>query len=76
MAVDLAPVCDLGTPAEISATTKAYLHDNFRIILIALRDGATFGVEQEHFPEEDLPQPMGWPDVTMLTCRVCHSKIG
>jgi hypothetical protein len=33
-------------------------------------DGANFGVEQEHFPKDDL---MWWPDVTMLTC---HEKRG
>jgi hypothetical protein len=62
--VDLVTICDLGVPDKFSATTKYYLPANFRIILAVLGDGATFGVEQEHFPKGDLTW---WFDVTMLT---------
>jgi hypothetical protein len=68
--IDLVTICDLGTPAEFSATAKVYPPANFRIILTMLGDGANFGAEQEHFPEDDLTW---WPDVTMLTC---HEKRG
>jgi hypothetical protein len=81
MVVDLVAICDLGALAEFSATIKYYPPSNFRIILITLGDGANFGVGKEHFLEDDLPQLMGWPDVTMLTCcgwmgDMCHLKIG
>jgi hypothetical protein len=70
MVIDLVVICDLGATAKFSTTTKAYMHANFRIILTALGDGANFGVEQEHFPEDDLTW---WSDVTML---MCHEKRG
>jgi hypothetical protein len=64
--IDLVTICDLGTPTEFSATAKVYPPANFRTILTVLGDGANFGAEQEHFPEDDLTW---WPDVTMLTCH-------
>jgi hypothetical protein len=71
-------IYDLGSPTEFNATTEFYLPAKLRILLTTLQDGANFGVEQEHFPENDLTWRL---DVTMMTCHVqrgdrCHSKIG
>jgi hypothetical protein len=63
-------ICDLGAPTNFSATVEFYLPANFRIILTMLGDDANFGVEQEHFPEDDV---MWWPDVIEM---MCHEKRG
>jgi hypothetical protein len=68
--IDLVTIYNLGAPAEFSTTTKVHPPANFRIILTTLGDGTNFGVEQEHFMEDDITW---WPYVTMLTC---HEKRG
>jgi hypothetical protein len=54
MIVDLIVICDLSAPAKFSTIAKFCLLSNFRVILTVLGYGATFGVEQEDFPENDL----------------------
>jgi hypothetical protein len=64
--VDLVAIHDLGVPTKYRAIAKAYPPANFRIIPTTLGDGATFGIEQEHFLEDDMTW---WSDVIMLTCH-------
>jgi hypothetical protein len=70
MVIDLIAICYLGTHAKFSSIAKFYPPTNFRVILTVLGDGATFGVKQEYFLEDDL---MWWSDITTLTC---HEKRG
>jgi len=52
--VDLAPVPDMGTSANLAFPLNFIYPTNSRILLTTLRDGANFDVEQQHFLEDDL----------------------